>query len=817
MLLRRFRLAAGRTQTTLAERSGLSERAINDLERDPKRLPRLESVRLLADALGLSPQDRAALLAAARPQAAGALSHSATVSPGGTPHPARHNLPVQLTPLLGREREVAAVTALLRHDTARLVTLTGPGGVGKTRLGLEVAAELVDACGDGVWFVRLSRLADPALVLPTIAHNLGLQEAGRQPVEAVLREWLRTRAVLLLLDNFEQVAAAAREVAELLASSPGLKVLVTSRVRLHLRGEQEVPVPPLSLPSVAGSPRLPPVERLSQYAAVALFLARAREARPDFQLTGATAPAVLGICVRLDGLPLALELAATRLKVLPPPALLRRLEQTLPLLDGGARDLEARQQTMRATLAWSEDLLQPAEQRLFGRLAVFVGGFTLEAAEAVCAAPAGAEPLGVDVLAGLGVLVDQSLVQSQTGDDTEEGGDEARFRLLSVVREYALERLEASGEADALRRAHAIYYQRQIEERALAVYGPAGAAWMGRFEREHDNFRAALSWAREQSDAELGLRLAASLGPFWYVTGLFTEGRGWVEGLLALSARAAGDGNEKGDDGGAGASGASGVSTVARAKALAWLSNFAGVQEDIERALVAAEEAAALVGGRQAGWAAGVALQMLGQVAWARGDLQRATTYVEESVAQLQAVGEPWLAAAYLTGVGFIALDRGDLERATACCEESLAFARRAGADYPEGLALRVLADVARQRGDLAGAEGLGREQLLVWQRLGAPTHLARNLEGLGLTAAVAGEGARAARAARLLGAAAALRERVGAPLRAGRRASMEREIAVARATLGEVAWAAAFAAGRTLTLEEAITEALGDGESAGA
>jgi len=814
MLLRRFRLAAGRTQAGLAEQSGLSERAVNDLERDPRRVPRLESVRLLADALGLSPQDRAALLAAARPQAARALSHSATVSPRGTPHPARHNLPVQLTPLLGREDEVAAVTALLRQDAVRLVTLTGPGGVGKTRLGLQVAAELVDEYADGVWFVRLSRLVDPALVLPTIAHILGLQEAGRQPVEAVLREWLRTRAVLLLLDNFEQVAAAAPEVAELLAASPGLKVLVTSRMGLHLRGEQEVSVLPLGLPWRAGPASLPPVERLSQYAAVALFLARAREARPDFQVTSATAPAVLGICARLDGLPLAIELAAARLKVLPPPALLRRLEQTLPLLVGGARDLEARQQTMRATLAWSEDLLGPAEQRLFRRLAVFVGGFTLEAAEAVCAAPAGAEPLGLDVLAGLGVLVDQSLVQSQTGDDEEgeEGeGGEARFRLLYVVREYALERLEASGEADALRRAHAIYYLGQVEERALAVYGPAGVAWMGRLEHDHDNFRAALAWARERGEAELGLRLAASLGPFWYVRGFFTEGRGWVEGLLALAPRAAG----VGDDGGAGAPGVAGVSAVARAKALAVASTFAGVQEDIERALVAAEEAAALARGRQAGWATGVALQMLGQVAWAGGDLHRATAYLEESVAQLQAVGEPGLAASYLTGVGLIALDRGDLERATACCEESLAFARRAGADYPEGLALRVLADVARQRGDLAGAEGLGREQLLVWKRVGAPANLARNLEGLALTAAADGEGARAARAARLLGAAAALRERVGAPLRAGRRANMEREAAVAQAALGEAAWAAAFAAGRALTLEGAITEALGDDESA--
>jgi hypothetical protein len=332
---------------------------------------------------------------------------------------------------------------------------------------------------------------------------------------------------------------------------------------------------------------------------------------------------------------------------------------------------------------------------------------------------------------------------------------------------------------------------------------------MGRFARDHDNFRAALGWAREQGNAALGLRLSASLGPFWYLSGSFTKGRRWVEGLLALDPRAAGAGDDEGDEGDEGGAGVADVSAVARAKALACLSTFAGAQEDITQALVAAEEATALARGRQAGWAAGVALQMLGQVAWARGDLQQATTYVEESVAQLQAVGEPWLAAAHLTGVGFIALDCGDLERATVCCEESLAFAQRTGADYPAGLALRVLADVARQRVDLAGAEALGREQVLVWQRLGAPTHLARNLEGLALTAAAAGERTRAARAARLLGAATAVRERVGAALRAGRRASMEREIAMARAALGQTAWAAAFAAGWALTLEEAIAEAL--------
>jgi hypothetical protein len=556
------------------------------------------------------------------------------------------------------------------------------------------------------------------------------------------------------------------------------------------------------------------VERLSQYAAVALFLARAREARPDFQVTTATAAAVLGICARLDGLPLALELAAARLKLLPPAVLLNRLERRLPLLVGGARDLEARQQTMHATLAWSEDLLQPEEQRLFRRLSVFVGGFTLEAAEAVCAAPEGAEPLGVDLLEGLERLVDQSLVLQQTveqegAEEEREEGSEARFRLLYVIREYALEQLEACGEAEALRQAHLAHYLGLVEERALAVFGPQGAAWLGRLEREHDNFRAALAWTRERSEVELGLRLAASLGPFWFMRGYLTEGRGWVEGLLALVVRRA----EAGSDG---SEGASGGLAVARAKALDAASNFAMVQGDDERALAAAEEALALAlaCGQQAGWATGAALYVLGALALDRGDLERATAYLEESVARLRAAGEPWLAATYLNYVGALALDRGDLERATAWYEESLAFARRMGADYLAGFALDGLADVARLRGDLAGAEALGREQLQVWRRLSSPMQIAASLENLACTTVATGEGAQTERAAHLLGAAAALRERVGASPPRRLHALIERAAAPARAALGEERWAAAFAAGRALSLEEAIAEALGEKSS---
>jgi tetratricopeptide (TPR) repeat protein len=366
--------------------------------------------------------------------------------------------------------------------------------------------------------------------------------------------------------------------------------------------------------------------------------------------------------------------------------------------------------------------------------------------------------------------------------------------------------LETSGEADSVRRAHAVYYLGQVEERAFAMFGPGGTTWMRRLEREHDNFRAALGWARRRGETELGLRLASSLGPFYTVKGYYTEGRGWVEGLLALAPPVAGaeaGGRESASD-------AVSVTAAVRARALASMSYHAWVQGDNERAVAAAEEALALARSQQAGWAAGGALLTLGTVAADGGDLERATTYYEESVARLRAAGEPWFAAGGLTNLGAIALDQGDLKRATACCEECLAFAQRTGADHPEGSALACLADVARRRGDLVGAESLGRAQLLVRQRQGATGYLAGSLEGLALTAAAASEGAQAERAARLLGAAAALRERVGA-LRGPRQGDVERMAAPARAALGEDRWAAVYAEGWALSLEEAIAEALGE------
>ncbi|HEX6799459.1 MAG TPA: adenylate/guanylate cyclase domain-containing protein [Ktedonobacterales bacterium] len=707
----------------------------------------------------------------------------------------QHNLPPQPTPLLGREEQVAALSALLRRPDVRLVTLTGPGGIGKTRLAVQVAAELLDDFADGVWFVRLSRLVDPTLVVPTIARTLGLQEQSSQSLADVLRAYLADRRLLLVLDNFEQVIAAAPEVASLLAASPSLGVLVTSRIRLHLRGEHEYALDPLRLPE-PGAGRLAP-ERLSQYAAVALFVERAQAARSDFAVTAANAPAIAEVCVRLDGLPLAIELAAARVKLLPPEALLARLSAQLKLLTGGARDLEEHQQTMRATIAWSEGLLASEERVLFRRLAVFVGGCTLEAAEAVCVAPAGSELLGLDVLDGLGTLVDHSLVQQR------EEGDEPRFGMLQVIREYALERLEASGEAEALRRAHAAYILALVERAELEMVGPQEGAWLGRLEGEHDNLRAVLGRARERGEMETGLRLAAALRGFWWGRGHLREGREWIEGLLA---RAGGAGLEEGA-----ARTAPPIAERVRARVLLAGGTMAVWQGDAAAGELWLEAAATLAqaGGDQ--HTAAEALNERGILAAHQGDWERAAVRYEESLALWRPLGDEWGIGLALNNLGDVATHLGDLERAADVLTEALARSRTVGDQGMLAVCLVNLGWVARLRGEVARAEALQREALELVRDLGDPRRCAASLEHLASTAGAAGQGERAAR---LLGAAATVRETIGAPLPAPERADVEEAVAASRAALGEEAWAAAFASGQALSLEKAVAEALGEGDS---
>jgi predicted ATPase/DNA-binding CsgD family transcriptional regulator len=433
-----------------------------------------------------------------------------------------NHLPIQLTPFIGREKEVAAVLHALSREDVRLVTLTGLGGVGKTRMALYVAEQLRPHFADGIWFVSLAPISDPDLVIPTIAQTLGLWEAGEQSMCEQLQVFLREKQVLLLLDNFEQVASAAMYIANLLTGCPDLKVLVTSREVLHVRAEHAFPVPTLSLPDPK---RLPDLVALSQYEAVTLFIQRAQAVRPEFEVTDANAQAVAEICVRLDGLPLAIELAATRIKLLPPQALLTRLGQRLRLLTGNARDVPTRQQTLRNTIQWSYDLLDTQEQRLFCLLSVFVGGCTLEAVEAVYAAFGDTT---LPVLDGVASLIDKSLLQQ-----TAQEGEEGRLLMLETIREYGREVLAQLQEREAIHAAHAAYYLALAEEAERALGGPQELLWLERLGSEYDNIRAALHWLRVQGSrlegggeaAEQALRLEAALSWFWTLRGYQNDGR----------------------------------------------------------------------------------------------------------------------------------------------------------------------------------------------------------------------------------------------------------------------------------------------------
>jgi predicted ATPase/DNA-binding CsgD family transcriptional regulator len=433
-----------------------------------------------------------------------------------------NHLPIQPTPFMGREKEVAAVLHQLLREDVRLVTLTGPGGVGKTRMALHVAGQVRAHFANGVWFVLLAPISDPDLVIPTIAQTLGLWEAGERSLLERLQVFLRERQVLLLLDNFEQVVSAATHVANLLTSCPHLKVLVTSREGLHVQAEREFPVPALSLPDPK---RLPDLVALSQYEAVALFIQRAQAVSPEFHLTNANAPMVAEICVRLDGLPLAIELAATRIKLLPPQALLTRLGQRLQLLISNARDMPARQQTLRNTIQWSYDLLDAQEQRLFCLLSVFVGGCTLAAVEAVSAALG---DTALPVLDGVTSLLDKNLLHQ-----TAQEGEEVRLLMLETIRAYGWEALAERQEREAIQATHAAYYLALAEEAEVALGGPQHLLWLERLGREYDNLLAALHWLRGQASrvegageaAEQALRLETALSWFWTVRGYQNDGR----------------------------------------------------------------------------------------------------------------------------------------------------------------------------------------------------------------------------------------------------------------------------------------------------
>jgi predicted ATPase/class 3 adenylate cyclase len=681
------------------------------------------------------------------------------------------NLPAQRTSFIGREREVARVKELLRGPG--LLTLTGPGGSGKTRLALQAAAELLDEYRDGVFLAELEPITDPRLVASTIAGAVGARAEGVRPVLDTLRDHVRDREMLLVLDNFEQVIEGALVTADLLTVSPRMRILVTSREPLHVTGEQELPVPPMDLPA---SGEAPSAEDLTRYEAVALFVQRARAVDPAFQLTEANAAAVAEVCLRLDGLPLAIELAASRVKLLSPQAILERMERRLDLLTGGAVDVPARQRTLREAIGWSYDLLDESERRLFRRLSVFAGGWTLEAAEAV--ASPGDEPEG-DVLEVFGSLVDKSLVRRAPTPS-----EAVRFRMLETIREFGLEQLEAAGEADTTRDGHTSFFLGLAEAAEPHLRGMQQKRWLDELELDHDNLRVALRRAIDGGHYEMALRLVGALWRFWHLHGHLDEGRRWAEEVLALPGAA--------------------QRTAPRAKALTGLGGVAYWQEDLPTTGAAYEEALAIA--RELGdrLAEAEGLYNLSFVPAYEGDFDRAAALVEESRTMFEGLGVRRGVADTVWLLAIVARLEGDTRTARARAEESLRIHREIEDRFGMTDALHVLGRIALADGDLSTAGSSFLEALANDERVGNRTGMGIVLDNLAAKASAEG---RQLRAVRLGGASEAIKEAAGGhapPPFIGLPDPRE----VAREVLGEAAVAAAWAEGRAMTLEQALAYA---------
>jgi predicted ATPase len=691
-----------------------------------------------------------------------------------------NNLPAQPTALIGREKELADLQGLLERDDVRLVTLTGPGGIGKTRLALQLAADCLDDFLDGVWFVNLAPITDPSLVISTVAQTLGVKEMGGQPIIETVNSYLREKQLLLLLDSLEQVISSATQVSDLLAACPQLKVLATSRIALRLRGEREYSVPPLRMPDTK---HMPSLERLTQYEAVSLFIERAQGVQANFEVNNQNAPAVAEICHRLDGLPLAIELAAARIKILSPQAMLIRLENRLKILTGGARDLPARQQTIRKTIEWSYDHLSEGEKQLFRRMAIFQGGATLEALEAVCNFD---RRLQVDVLDGVEALMSNSLLQRRERMDAE-----PRFVMLGTIHEFARQILEESGEADQMRQKHADYFVALADRVSPSIISPDRLSAFSLIDSEHDNFRAALEWCASLPERyDMGLHLVANLSAFWvFQTSHMSEGRAWLVRMLALTegrAHSAIRGNAM-----LGA-GVLSMDLGDYASARSWLTQSIDICEearDYSCAIVSRGSLAltyqragnpieaiklgsealerirkvvpSIVGPALGGsggldgsdrsdgadglntplsfippeWSIAYLYFILGDAYMAIRDLETARDFHRKSLELYRKLGAQDEATLPLTSLGKVAMLQGNFEEARSLLEESLAIRRKLDLTWFVALTLTTLSDLARYQGDYKRAERLARESIDMFRDLGDVSGVAWALKTLGCAA----------------------------------------------------------------------------------
>jgi predicted ATPase len=735
-------------------------------------------------------------------------------APARESEPRPNNLPVQRTAFIGREHEAADLRQLLNRMDVRLVTLTGPGGIGKTRLALQVAGEIAEQFPGGVCFVSLSAIGESASIASAIGQAVGLHETANKSPQESLMEYVGSlsQPMLLLLDNFEHLVSAAPFVSQLLTAGPRLKVVVTSQAPLHVYGEHEFPVPPLALPDPKSTP---PVEVLSRLPAIALFVERAKAVKHEFSLTKENATEVAAICTRLDGLPLAIELAAARIKLLSPSAMLSRLERRLNLLTGGARDLPTRHQTLRNTVDWSYSLLNGAEQVLLRRLSVFTGGCTLEAVEAVCDTKG---DLGLDVLDGMASMVDKSLVQQ-----VEQVDKEARFFMLSTIREYALERLAQSKDESATRRAHAAYYLVLAEEGAEDI--TAQPEWLDRFEVEHDNFRLAIDYLIKTRDAHWGLRLGTALFRFWETREHHTEGRDAAARLLALEGASA--------------------RPKLRARLLFTAAVLSATQGDYGSARPLFEESIDICAQLNDNRGIAVALNAMGVNARDYGELAEASRLFEQCVAIWRELGDPADIARTLSNLASVMKLQGEYERASSLYDECLTIFRRVGDSAGVAWTLNYLGDVAREKADFAAAHSyceqslsefrrlhdswgiasalsdlaslscdqgnntearrLYGESIKVFRELGYKRGIARALECLAVSAAAQSN---AEQSLHLAGAAAALRQQLGAPLVPTEQRRLEKALEFARRALGNAA-GAAWMEGWAMPVEQAIHEAL--------